>query len=117
MSQTELTQPQKIAHLNDMFRKNLPFYSLMGQVVTTSSISLLPQNDKNRIYKRVMEYKDFNEKVDPHGERDFGTFKQNADTIFWKIDYYDKNMKYGSENPADTKTTKRILTIMYDYEY
>lgn len=54
---------------------------------------------------------------DPYGEHDFGSFNHNVDTIFWKIDYYDKAMKYGSEDPSDATKTKRLMTIMYAYEY
>lgn len=117
MSNNELTQSQKIARLNDQFRQNLAYFALLGQVVTTASIATLPQNEKFQIFKKVSELKGFNEDNDPYGEHDFGSFNHNADTIFWKIDYYDKAMKYGSEDPADKSKTRRLLTIMYSYEY
>lgn len=112
-----LTKSQKIARLNDQFRQNLPYFALLGQVVTTASIATLSQNEKYRIFKKVSEFNGFNEDNDPYGEHDFGSFNHNADTIFWKIDYYDKALKYGSDDPADNSKTKRILTIMYSYEY
>ena len=49
---------------------------------------------------------------DPYGEHDFGSFDYKGQKIFWKIDYYDLNYEYMSENPADPTITNRVLTIM-----
>ena len=55
---------------------------------------------------------------DPYNEHDFGAFSQEGvGKIFWKIDYYDAAMKYGSEDPADPTKTTRVLTIMLASEY
>lgn len=117
MSNTELTQSQKIARLNDQFRQNLAYFALLGQVVTTASIATLQQNEKMQIFDKVRTFNSFSEDNDPYGKHDFGSFNHNADTIFWKIDYYDKSMEYGSDDPADNSKTKRLLTIMYSHEY
>ena len=37
--------------------------------------------------------------------------------IIFKIDYYDKNYEYASENPADVSKTARVLTIMLADDY
>ncbi|MBQ8676948.1 MAG: DUF3768 domain-containing protein [Alphaproteobacteria bacterium] len=37
--------------------------------------------------------------------------------IFWKIDYYDKTLRYLSNDPADPKQTVRVMTIMRADEY
>ena len=34
-----------------------------------------------------------------------------------KLDYFDKELKFGSENPADPSKTTRVLTIMLAEEY
>jgi len=54
---------------------------------------------------------------DPYGERDFGSFKFQNETIFWKVDYYNRSLDAGSEDPADPKITTRVLTIMLASEY
>ena len=37
---------------------------------------------------------------------------QLAETVFWKID-----LRFGSENPANLATARRVLTIMLASEY
>lgn len=37
--------------------------------------------------------------------------------LFWKIDYFDAAMEFGSEDPADPSKTTRVLTIMLSSEY
>ncbi|WP_396127320.1 DUF3768 domain-containing protein [Acidicapsa acidisoli] len=54
---------------------------------------------------------------DPHGERDFGAFEHNGERIFWKIDYYDATLTYGSEDAADPTKTIRVLKILLASEY
>ena len=45
-------------------------------------------------------------------ERDRGEFTLGATTIRFKIDYYDRSLDWGSENPADPSVTVRVMTIM-----
>ena len=37
--------------------------------------------------------------------------------VFWKIDYYDPSMYFGSSDPADESLTRRVMTIMLAEEY
>ena len=54
---------------------------------------------------------------DPHGEHDFGSFALAGRKFFWKIDAYDADMQFGSEDPTDPEKTTRVLTIMLAEEY
>ena len=52
----------------------------------------------------------------------FGIFKLadeagDEQTLYWKIDYYDLAVEFGSEDAADPKRTLRVLTIMLREEY
>jgi hypothetical protein len=48
---------------------------------------------------------------DPHGEHDCFFFQVEGERYFCKVDYYDRSMEYGSENPEDPEVTTKVLTI------
>lgn len=50
--------------------------------------------------------------AETNAERDRGQFEFRGTTVFFKIDYYDLDLTYGSEDPADASVTTRVLTIM-----
>jgi hypothetical protein len=104
----------EIAALNDLCRKAM---GIAGRLVQTSGICALPQEDQSAIREKVESFDTFTPDNDPHGERDFGAFEHNGERIFWKIDYYDTTLTYGSEDPSDPKQTVRVLTIMLASEY
>ena len=66
---------------------------------------------------RVRTYDDFAPANDPYGERNFGAFEHNGNRIIWKVDAYDRDLRYGSPDPADPHVTGRVLTIMLAGEY
>jgi hypothetical protein len=102
-----------IAEQNDAFRRSFAG----GQVFVTRGISALPQDAQTAITDRVRSFEEFEEANDPWGEHDFGSFEYSGQTIFWKIDYYDTKLKWGSPDPADPSVTRRVLTILLAEEY
>jgi len=67
--------------------------------------------------RAVQAFAAFTPDNDPYGEHDFGAFDLAGQRLFWKIDYYDRDLRSGSENPADPGVTTRVLTIMLASEY
>jgi hypothetical protein len=104
---------QSVRVLNDNFRSTF----IGGQVVMTHGVSELPIDVKAEALLMVRSFNDFTEGNDPYGEHDFGSFEIAGDTFYWKIDYYDVDCRYGSEDPADPEKTTRVLTIMLASEY
>ncbi|MCQ2965635.1 MAG: DUF3768 domain-containing protein [Alphaproteobacteria bacterium] len=102
-----------IKTLNDELRHKLPD----GHVMLTRGIFSKSDEDLNAIMQKVIDFSDFNEENDPYGEHDFGSFDYKGDKIYWKIDYYDLNCEYLSEDPSNPNVTNRILTIMLAEEY
>ncbi len=107
------TEVQRIAELNDAFRTTFRG----GQVVMTSSVADLPDCVKATALQIVARFDAFTDENDPHGEHDFGSFELVGRTFFWKIDYYDKELTYGSEDPSDPEKTTRVLTLMLAEDY
>lgn len=103
-----------IAQLNDELRRTF----VTGDVVLTAGIRTLPPAQLRAVFARVRRHVDFTPDNDPHDERDFGAIDlEGLGRVFWKIDYYDPTLTFGSEDPADPTRTRRVLTIMLAEEY
>lgn len=102
-----------IQQLNDLLRTTM--LSMCGRVVMTQGVASHP--NKEAIITAVRQFDQFTEDNDPHGEHDFGSFEIDHEKFFWKIDYYDRDYQYGSEDPANHDITGRLLTIMLAEEY
>lgn len=104
----------RIAYLNDRLRRHLKG----GQLAVSRGIfDLCGGIYVIEIVERVRAFNDFSADNDPYCERDFGAFDFLGHRINWKIDYYDLDMRYRSEDPADPAVTSRILTVMLAAEY
>ena len=102
-----------IATLNDKFRRSF----INGKVLLSAGIAAMSSEDKANIVSLVQNFNTFTPDNDPYGEHDFGSFDYKGNKIFFKIDYYDLNNQYHSENPANPTITNRVMTIMLAEEY
>ena len=98
----------KIAAITDEHRRS------MEGCTVTRGVSAMGE-DVNEIFVRVRDFTEFNEDNDPYGEHDFGSLEIHGQRIFWKIDYYDEDLKYWCD-PLDSKC-RRVVTIMLAEEY
>ena len=90
---------ERIRELNDRFRTTFQG----GRVMMTAGVDALPPDVKATVLRRVRTFSEFTEDNDPHGEHDFGSFEVAGRKFFWKIDTYDAEMRFGSEDPTDPK--------------
>lgn len=102
-----------IMTLNDNFRKSL----LGGKVMLTRGIYSKGQAVINDILQSVKTFNNFNKQNDPYNEHDYGSFEYDGEKIMWKIDYYDRNLQYYSDDPTDESKTVRVMTVMLAEEY
>lgn len=103
----------EVARLNDRFRQTF----VGGEVVMTQGVASLSPDTRVKVMEAVRTFTTFTEDNDPHSEHDFGSFDVEGTQFFFKIDYYDKSLAFGSENPCDPSVTTRVLTIMLASEY
>jgi len=105
----------RIRELNDRFRSN--FDLSLGSIMLTAGVNGLAAPQKMAVLSAVRKFSTFDADKDPNGEHDFGSFEHEGDRFFWKIDYYDRQLEFGSDDPSDPTKTKRVLTIMFAHEY
>lgn len=103
----------RIRELNDAFRTTLSG----GRIMLTASVSAFGPARVALLLQRVRSFRDFSTDNDPHHEHDFGAFDDGEDRLFWKIDYYDRNLEAGSPDPSDSLVTTRVLTLMLAEDY
>ena len=107
------TKTERIRTLNDELRHHLTG----GLAMITPGVAALGQEAVDRIVKTNAVYDDFCHANDPYEEHDFGSFEANGETIFFKIDYFDRTLTYHSPDPSDPSATERVITIMLAEEY
>ena len=122
-----LSRSERIARLNDRARQAM---GLAYVAVATEGFRGLAEADQSRVRELVETFDAFTPDNNPYGERDFGAVYQDFDgrwttarparpaqTVFWKIDAYDRDLRFGSEDPANPAITRRVLTILLASEY
>ncbi len=102
--------PNRVRELNDAFRAGGP--SADGRWVLTRGVTSLGPELVACAVRQVRAFEAFDDGNDPYGEHDFGSFTLGGESLFWKIDYYDQALEFGSEDPADPAVTARVMTIM-----
>jgi hypothetical protein len=99
---------EKIARLNDRARAAM---GLACRLVQTPGINALCPQHQSKIREKVETFDAFTPDNDPHGERDFGAFNHQGEKVFWKIDYYDKDLRFESDDPGfDDHAGRGVLT-------
>ena len=107
------TDTDRIRMLNDQLRRDLTG----GRAVMTPGIAALGSEAVQRLVRTIATFDDFCIANNPHGEHDFGAFDYEGVEVFFKIDYFDRSLKYHSPDPTDPAVTVRVITVMLADEY
>ena len=127
MSAATQSPSERIGLLSDKARQAMGHACV---AVATEGFRALSEEEQSRVRELVETFDAFTPDNDPYGERDFGAIYQDgedrwtttrparpAETVFWKIDAYDRDLHFGSDDPANPAVTRRVLTIMLASEY
>ncbi len=109
-----ISSASRIRDLNDAMRKT---GISSGRWMMTAGVQALGPDFVFLAMRAVQTFSAFTDDNDPYGEHDFGAFEIGGERLFWKIDYYDKGLCAGSDDPSDPTVTTRVLTIMLASEY
>ena len=109
-----LGNTERIRELNDAFRSTGPS---AGDWMLTCGVRAYGPDFTAAAVAAVREHVSFTPDNDPYGEHDFGSLNLAGVHLFWKIDHYDRELAYGSDNSANPAVTRRVLTIMLASEY
>ena len=110
---SDIADATTIRHLNDQLRQSLAG----GVLVMTAGVIALGHAHELNILRAVAAFETFHQDNELYGEHDFGAVEVEGERLFWKIDYYDRNLSAHSPDPADPSVTTRVLTIMLADEY
>lgn len=112
------SRTEQIAELNDRARHGLD--NAAKVIFTTNLLNELSDGSRRgdvvaqaRIMIAMREC-DFS---DGSPERDMAWFEVDGVRCMMKIDYYDANFEWGSENPANAAETRRAITLMQPEDY
>ena len=109
-----------IAKQNDQFRAALILGippTVPGQVLITPGIMAHGLEFVALLQMAVAGFDTFTEDNDPYGDHTFGIVEVCKIKAYWKIDLYDEDYHYGSEEPENPEKTRRVLTLLLPSEY
>jgi len=102
-----------IRDLNDSFRQTL----VGGTLFLTQGVMHATEGEIAGLMQEIGRFDAFDEDNDPHHEHDFGSLTWQGETMFWKIEYYDDAMFYGSKDPTDPRRDDAGRSVMLASEY
>ena len=113
MSEASPIKTARIRELNDQLRRK----ALGGRVVITRGIQALGADGVRDVLIAVARFDDFSEDNDPWGEHDCAVLTAAGRRIIFKVDYFDRDLRWHSPDASDPAVTERVLTVMLAEEY
>ena len=99
MAASAISASERVRALNDQLRQ----HRIGGRVVITLGVQALGLSLLMLIEDAVTRFDSFTPENDPYGEHDFGTARVQGHTVFFKIDYFDLDLRYNSPDPLTVR--------------
>lgn len=111
-----------IAAQNDLFRTsilNTPAapQDIQGRMLITAGVMAEGEAFMQEALQLTADYDAFSEEADPYGLHEMGVLEVQGRAVWWRIDLYDCDYRFGAETPSDPSQTRRVLTILLPSEY
>jgi hypothetical protein len=110
----------RIRELNDtlrMCRDPITALAMNSSIIFTRTVVMLGEAFVNHAFNAVAAFDEFTPDNDPHGEHDMAFLDVDGEHIFFKVDYYDREMRNHSDDPSNPESTRRVLTIGLASDY
>ncbi len=107
-TQTGAVTSERIRALNDELRTT----GIGGETLVTKNLWALGADFVAKVCAAVCAFDAWSEDNDPWGEHDCATLDVDGERVIFKIDYYDPTLTRHTDDAADPKVTRRVLTIM-----
>src|SRR3954469_13496119 len=101
MSDRRSIKAARIRELNDQLRCK----GLGGRIVITRGIEALGPEGVGEVLTAVARFDDFTEDNDPWGEHDCAVLTVDGRRIIFKIDYFDRDLRWHSPDASDPAVT------------
>ena len=109
----DLETTARIRALNDRLRQT----GCGGRIMITPGVQTEGEDFLREALNALRTYAEFGPRNDPYAEHDFGALVVGSQKLFWKIDYYNRTLSRGAEDPSSPANCTRVLTIMLASEY
>jgi len=107
------TKTARIRELNDQLRCK----AIGGRIVITRGIEALGDEGVAKVLAAVARFDSFTEDNDPWGEHDCAVLNEDGRRIMFKIDYFDRGLRWHSPDASNPAVTVRVLTVMLAEQY
>jgi|AutmiccommunBRH5_1029478.scaffolds.fasta_scaffold15160_2 hypothetical protein len=108
-----MSEREIIARLNDRCRHGLDCTGRI--VITRTCLGTFADNTMAELVAQAQILAEVRKFTYPEGnrtERDRGQIEYRGTTVYFQIDAYDADLKWGSPDPTDASVTRRVMTIM-----
>ena len=102
-----------IRRLNDLLR----CHHIGGTIVLTPGIRAMGNRNVAALLVEIAQFNSFGADNDPYEEHDCAVLIFAGQRVIWKIDCYDRSMRFHSPDPSDTEVTERVMCVLLAEEY